>query len=363
MILLVSTCSFGQVQPGRLQEDMKAGAGISFETWNAEGNKVTELAIPLTFVYPVSPKMRLYAMTAPALSSVNAGEKYGLNGLSDMKWGGHFLTFNDQVLFTFGLNLPTGKSALEVEEYAVANVLAMPIFNFRVPTMGQGFDLHAGANSAREFGDWVVGFGASYLVKGGYKPLKEFTESYNPGDEISLTAGADRNVLLFGKEMRVKGDLVYTLYFNDTWGKTKVFKSGNRILFQLMSTFKTNRLDMGIFVRERLKGKNKRGSGDVYETERNNSNSNQFEIQTWGYYPYSRTKRLKGVVDVKMYSDNDFQTGGAFLLGIGGGGQFRLNPKMVFSGELRLYTGNINTGAGKSSTTGVKIFGGLEYTL
>jgi len=365
LVLLVfkTMFSYGQVQPPRLQTDMIGGVGVSYETWKAKNDKVTELAVPLTFLYPFSPKLSLYAITSPVISTLNAGENYGLNGLSDVKWGGHYLAFGDRMLFTFGMNLPTGKHALETQEYSVASILALPAFNFRVPSLGQGLDVQLGVSSAQEFGDWIVGYGATYLMKGGFKPFKGFDEDYNPGDEITLTAGADRKTVLIGKEMQIRGDVLYTMYSNDTWGGANVFKSGNRILVQFMSTFKHKSLDLGVFVRERMKGKNKTGSGKVFETERRNSNANQFEIQGWGYYPYSRTIRLKGVVDVKLYSDSDYSTGGATLFGLGGGGQLKVSPKLAFHGDLRIYFGSIKSGAEKVGTTGVKLFGGFEYTL
>jgi hypothetical protein len=355
--------SSGQIQLRRLQTEMTAGAGISFETWKAKNDKVTELAIPIVFIYPYSPKLSLYAITSPVVSNLNAGENYSLSGLSDVKWGGHYLTLGDKLLLTFGINLPTGKHALETEEYAVATVLSMPAFNFRVPSLGQGLDFQLGANSAREFGDWVVGYGATFLMKGAFKPFKGFDDAYNPGDEITLAAGADRKTVLFGKEMQIKGDALVTLYFDDTWGGKKVFRSGNRILLQILSTFKHRSWDVGLFVRERMKGKNKTGSGDIYETEQKNSNANQFEIQGWGFYPYSRDVRLKAAFEMKLYSDSDYNTGGATLLGVGGGGQFRISPKMVLNGDLRLYFGKIKSGAEKINTTGIKLYGGIEYTL
>jgi hypothetical protein len=354
---------FGQVQPRRLQTDIIGGAGVSYESWKAKNDKVTEMAIPVTFIYPYSSKLSLYAMTSPVSSNLDAGEKYSLSGLSDLKWGGHYLTLNDQLLITMGMNLPTGKHALEDKEYSVASVLSLPAFNFRVPTLGQGFDVQLGANSARELGGWVLGVGASYLMKGNFKPFKGHEESYNPGDEVTLTAGLDKNVILSGKGMQIKGDVVYTMYFDDVWGGKKVFKSGNRILIQLLSEFKLGSLDAGLFIRERIKGKNTTGAGKTYATERLNSNANQFEIQGWGWLPPGRNVRLKGVCDFKLYSDSDFKTGGATLFGVGGGGQFRLSAKLSFNGDLRYYFGKIKTSVEKVDATGMKVFGGFEYIL
>ena len=367
-ITLIFICIFisslsGQVQLRRLQTGIIGAAGVSFESWKAKDNKVTEMSIPVMFIYPYSPKMSFYAMTSSVSSNLDAGEKYSLNGLSDLKWGGHYLMMNDKLLVTLGMNLPTGKHALKVEEYSVASALSVPAFNFRTPTLGQGFDVQLGANSAMEMGSWILGYGASYLMKGKFKPLKEYEDAYNPGDEVTLTAGLDNNSAAQEKSMLIRGDVLYTLYFDDTWGGEKVFKSGNRILVQLLSQFKLGSYDAGLFVRERIKGKNTTGSGKTYATERLNSNANQFEVQGWAWFPSGQNARLKGLCDVKLYSDSDFGTGGATLFGLGGGGQFRLSPKLSFNGDLRYYFGKIKTSVEKVDATGMKLFGGFEYTL
>jgi hypothetical protein len=362
-VLLSISVSFGQVQLRRLQTDITGSAGVSFESWKAKDNKVTEISVPVMFIYPVNPKMSLYAMTSPVSSNLEAGRRYSLSGLSDLKWGGHFLTMNDRLLITLGVNLPTGKHALAVEEYSVASALSVPAFNFRTPTLGQGFDVQLGANSAMEAGSFILGYGASYIMKGKFKPLKEYEQDYDPGDEITLTAGVDRNTAILGKDMQIRGDVLYTLYFDDSWGGQKVFKSGNRLLIQLYSRFMLGSRDAALFIRERIKGKNTTGSGKTYATERLNSNANQFEVQGWAWFSSGRNYGLKGLFDVKLYSDSDYNTGGAALFGLGGGGRFRLSPNLWFNGDLRYYFGKIKTSVEKIDAAGIKLFGGFECTL
>jgi len=349
--------------PYRLQSGIFGNAGCAFDFWKVKKDKVSEFSIPLMMVYPCSPKLTLYGMTGPAFSSLNTGESYGLSGLSDLKIGGHYLTWNDRWLLTFGLNLPTGKSALKTEEYAVASVLTLPAFNFRTPSMGQGLDLQAGLNGARELGDFRIGYGVSYLLKGAFKPFDAVADSYNPGDELAFSIGADRRVEWFGKDMRLTGDMLYSVYFGDTWRKEKVFKSGNRLLIQLMSVFRQGPCDVVILLRDRLKAKNKTGSFSVYETERKNSNGNQFEIQGTAYYPTGPDMRLKGILEFKLYGNSDYGTGGATLFGLGGGVRRKLTAKMDFDGGVRVYFGSYRTSVESAGVLGLKIDGGIVYAF
>ena len=366
IVILLGICAavaFGQSQTYRLQSDMLGSAGLSLEFWKAKKDNITEFAIPMTFIYPYSDKLRFYAITSPAFCTLNTSETYSLGGMSDLKWGGHYLAFDDQWLVNFGMNLPTGKSALADEEYPVASVLTLPALNFRVPSLGQGFDLLLGISTARQVGEFVVGGGVSYLMKGSFKPFKGYDEGYNPGDEITLMAGVDRTLRMFDRDVKITGDMLYTVYFTDTWGGEKVFHSGNKFTLQVLSSFRVSSLDMLLFIRESKKGKNRIGSGDIFETERKNSNGNQFEIQTIGYYPYTQDLRLKGIFEIRLYAANDYDTGGATLLGLGGGGQLRLTPRMVFDGDVRFYFGSIKTGSDAAGTFGLKLFGGVQYTF
>ena len=272
-----------------------------------------------------------------------------------MKMGGHMLTFNDKWLLTFGLNAPTGKNALKVEEFTVASVLTMEAFDFRVPSLGQGFDAQVGLSTATQAGNVVIGGGVSYLLKGGFKPYSEYDSSYNPGDEVTLTMGVG-----FG---RTSVDILYTIYTDDVWEDEKVFRSGNKLTFQLMSNFKLGAMDVILFMRERIKGKNKTGTGLLFDTEPKNSNVNLFETQMVGYRPLSSGNQFKAIVDLRILSNNDYNYGGATLFGFGGGWLFGLSQRTVLDLDLRYYIGKIQTGAGRMDASGIKVFGGLQVTL
>lgn len=349
------TPAFSQDQTYRLRSDGFGDFGFSYESWKAGEDRVAALSIPMTISYPASDKLRFYAMTSPAFSNLKTGVDYSLGGMSDVKWGGHYLAFNDRWLLTFGMNLPTGKSALETEEYSVASVLVLPAFNFRVPSLGQGFDAQVGLSTAWEMGSMVVGAGVSFLMKGGFKPFRNYDESYNPGEEITLSMGIDMGGVI--------ADVLYTVYTDDTWGDEKVFRSGNRIILQILSSFQVGSFDVNLFMRDRIKAKNKTGSGDFYETERKNSNANQFEIQNYWYRSLGQSNRVKGILEFKLYSNSEYGTGGATLFGVGAGWQFSLSRQLAFNSDFRYYFGKIQSASERIDASGIKLFGGFLFTL
>ena len=347
-------------QDYRLQSERYGTGGFSFEWWKANEDKISSFALPLTFIYPVNPKMRLYAMTSPAFTSLNTGATANLNGLSDIKWGGHYLILDDQYLVTFGMNLPMGKSKLKVEEYSVASVMSMPAFNFRVPSMGQGLDIQAGISSAREMSDFIIGYGISYLLKGGFTPFDGLDADYSPGNELTLTLGGD-----FGNIM---ADVLYTIYSADKYDGDKIYQSGNRLLLQAYWMTKVNDYDVVLLARERIKGKNKiqdlTSSGNDLETESKNSNANQFQVCSDWYRPYGQDSRIKLSVDCRLYSDSDMtKSGGATLFGFGGGIEKPLSPTIMFNADLKYFIGKIKTGTESVNAMGLNLFGGVQVVL
>ncbi|MBN2413008.1 hypothetical protein JXQ31_15075 [candidate division KSB1 bacterium] len=351
----------GQDYTPRLQDQMNTLTGLSFETWKAKDDRITQFALPITFIYPVQDRMRIDVITSPAVSTLSSGESFSLGGLSDTRIRGHYLTENEKFLYTFGIVLPTGKNSLNAEEFNVANALTIHAFDFKVPNLGQGMDINLGVATAFEYGEYIVGAGLSYLKKNNYKPFNDFDFDYLPGDEYTFTAGAERNITLFGKDSRVTGDAVFTIYESDKGNDEKIFKSGSRLLLQTSAFIKFSNFDMLVFLREKIKGKNKTGIGDAFEKERKNRNGNEFEISGQALLPAQNGRQIIGLLDIKLYGNNQYNTGGATLFGLGGGYRMKINEQLFLDGSLRFYFGSITNASESTGITGIKLNGGIRY--
>ncbi len=359
-----AAAAFGQTTIDRLQTERLGSGGFCYQVWRAGDNRASEFSFPVTFLYPLGPKAGLYAATSPIVSgSLKAVADYGLSGMSDMKLGGHWLMGRDRVLLTFGVNLPSGKSGLNTEEYAVASVLAMPAFNFRWPTLGQGLDVQIGAAGASEWNGWILGGGVCGLMKGGYKPFRDVDESYDPGGEVSVSAGVEKEATMLGKEMRLTGDAMLSLYGDDTWGGEKVFRPGRRLLLQIRSDFRAGPYDVRLCVRDRVKGKNKSGAGETYDLESQNRNGNQFEITGIAGRTVSPSFAWRAIASIRRFSDNDDGTGGASLVGIGGGIRAPVARQAILDLEARWEKGTLHAGDEHVGATGLSIGATAEIML
>jgi len=361
VLLMIVNVLWSQGYTPRLQGQMNTLAGLSFQTWKAQDDRVTQFALPVTFIYPVNERTRIDVITSPAISTLSSGESFSLGGLSDTRIRGHYLTENEKFLYTFGLVLPTGKNSLDSEEFNVANALTIHAFDFKVPNLGQGMDINLGVATAFEYGEYIVGAGLSYLKKNNYKPFNDFDYDYLPGDEYTLTAGVERNVTLFGKDSRITGDAVFTIYESDKGNNEKIFKSGHRLLLQTSAFMRFSNFDLLIFLREKIKGKNKTGIGDAFEKERKNRNGNEFEILGQALLPAQNGRQIFGLFDIKLYGNNQYDTGGATLFGLGGGYRMKLNEQLFFDGGLSFYFGSITNATESTGITGIKLNGGIRY--
>ncbi|MBN2102440.1 hypothetical protein JW835_00195 [bacterium] len=348
-------------QPPRLQSEQFGRAGASFDYWHANDQSITQFALPMMYVYPFSDKVRIYAVTSPAFSSWHTGDAdFHLNGLSDIKIGGHVLTLNDEVLVTWGINIPTGKEQLTIKEYAVASQVTDPAFDFRVPSLGQGTDIQIGANTAWELGDFIVGYGINLYLKGSYRPQKSYESiRYEPGNELSVTWGIYRETRLFDRDMKISADMLYSGYGSDEFADSTFFSSGNRMVIQAMSQFKQGSMDIVLLLRNRIKGKNEWFHQKHYD----GSHGNQFEIQALGSYPMNPDLTIRGLIDIKLYGNNDSDLGGANIFGLGGGAYKKINQRLTANGEARFYFGRLKPGSDWAGVFGMRYYAGIIYTF
>ncbi|GAB4381478.1 MAG: hypothetical protein Kow0042_32010 [Calditrichia bacterium] len=351
MILVLALAA--QVNQASFIRYNKISTGLFYQTWSSENDdRVSEWILPITYILPVNRQLSLDFSNIPTMASLSGVDK-NLSGLTDTRIRFSYVTMNDKMLITGGISLPTGKSQLEAQEFNIASALAINALDFRIPTLGQGLDLKFSAAFAQEFGSVVLGGGVGYLSRGAFKPYKGSDLEYNPGDEFTLTLGMDKNFEMGGNPAKLMADFSYTLYGADKSDNTETFKSGNKLFFEIRSLFKFNSADMLVFARNRSKGKNERGLGSL-STESSNSNGNQLDLGTIGYFPLGPTTRMKGLFDTKIYSKNEYETNGAFVMGIGSGFEFQLSERFVIDTQFKFLKGSLKNRKSSTGITGIE---------
>ncbi len=360
--LIGAACPALFAQPSMLQRAREGTASASavLNLWKVEDEQVRQIAIPLTFLYPVNEQLQLTIGAGPAFSAFEGSGEAALNGFSDTRFGGSYLFKNERLLAIFGINLPSGKHALNSEELSVANILALHAFDFTMPILGQGLDLSAGMVSAFPLGSMVAGLGAGFLMRGAFEPFENGGVKYDPGEEITLSAAVD---LPLARRKKVMIDANYTLYTADKVEGTKLFQAGNRITLQAMAWFPGESAGLLLMARDRIRAANKIVSDEDLIPERQNSNGNELELLAMVTLPRSAYTTLRGVVEGKIYSNNAYDIGGATIGGIGAGLSKTFTPHLSFELDGRFYFGSMETGVDAVGLTGLRATGGFKFRL
>lgn len=356
---VLTIVALAQEQTMELPTDIITSTGAGYQYWNGSQDQAQQLAIPFSTVVPFGENLRVSVSTTPAFSDIETAGSANLGGMSDTRLGASYMTSNQKLLFTFGANLPSGKNALKPDEFSVANILAIHALDFQVPTLGQGLDLSAGVITAHRVSAFVVGTGVGFLMRGAFDPFADVDYSYNPGDEVSVSLGLDKNITRYGKFML---DASYTFYTPDVADGNNVFKAGNRLTIQATAYLPGELLGFIFSVRNRIQAKNEIGIGTL-TPERENSNGNELELNSLVMLTLSHKTTVRGAVEGKVFSDNAFGVGGATVAGFGGGLSQVLFSHLNFDISARYYIGNLNTIGGQVQLSGVKVFGGFSSYL
>jgi hypothetical protein len=105
---------------------------------------------------------------------------------------------NDNLLVTAGVNLPTGKAALNADETSALQAVGAPAVQMPVGAFGTGTGFTLGLIKAFEGDDWAVALGASVEKRTEYSPIALLLSSgkaetkVTPGTAAHLTLGLDR---------------------------------------------------------------------------------------------------------------------------------------------------------------------------
>ncbi len=224
-----------------------------YQTWEDEGNNFSELSIPLYVYYPFSRTLSLTILGQQANASGDEFES--LNGFSDTQFNFSYFLESSNLVINSGINLPSGKKELTVEEFQTSKMLSLNHFNFRTPNFGQGLNINLGATWAHPLSkNLVIGIGGSYQLKGAYRPISGLKADYKPGDEILITSGFD---IAFSKITSLSIDGIFTTYSADKYNNKEVYKAGNKISFAAQFKHYIGYNDFWLFLRYRIRAKSR----------------------------------------------------------------------------------------------------------
>ena len=181
-----------------------------------DSSALGQVAVPLVVLAPVAPGIDVSLRAVYASSSRDGGE--AASGFADAQVG---LTVRRPVgggEVAVGLTgtVPAG-GGLTRAEAATAFLAAQDFYAFAAPTLRRGPSVSPSVSVAFPAGPaLVVGGGVAYRLRPAFEPVAGLPDAYDPGDEVTLTAGLDV-LLANGSALAVDG--LYVRYGDDTVGE------------------------------------------------------------------------------------------------------------------------------------------------
>ncbi len=197
-----------------------------YQSYEEKGPSIEQISFPFSIIAPLGSNMNL---TLQASQTSASGEDVeSLSGLSDTYVSLAYAKSigTSSLAFSLGLSLPSGKKELSTEEFQTILLLSQTAFDFRVPSLGQGFGASPAITLALPVSqDLVLGLGASYRVRGGFKPIDGMVDDYKPGNELLVTVGLDTRL---GASSSLSIDATHTVYDSDKLGDDEVLEAGSK---------------------------------------------------------------------------------------------------------------------------------------
>ncbi len=360
-LVLPASVVNGQIihgQPG------SGGTGIVYTHWKLDtdyggSTEISQLWAPLRGMVPVSDNTEIAFLVAGAQSKLDFdGRETDLGGLSDTRLQLSRSMADDRLLFSIGVNLPTGKKELEVDqERQIIETLAASFLDFPLRRYGEGFGLSFLAGTAAELGEINAGIGIQYEYIGTYTPYVGF-EDYDPGDLFNVYAGGD----LSREDISWSGNLLFTTFVADKMADTKVLKQSSQLELQFGGIFDNRRHRINGLVSYTFRGRNSRYDSTTEEViERLRLYGNEFFVSSgytsllengWSFGPSLSLKLIEG--------DED-SFGKSTIFSVAGSVGKQISEQFAVDAGVRYMTGSADDG--RLDVSGFQITTNLDATF
>lgn len=328
---------YGQPSAADLQAvytHWEADAGDSLGTTSAD-----QFCFPLRGFIPAGDNAELLVYLAGSWNSLDrpATDEYTLTGLGDalLQYNRSFV--DDQLLLSVGLNLPSGKRELSIDDEApVLTALSRSYLSFPMRQFGEGLGLSVMVGGARMLGQFRAGASAMYQHNGSYAPY-EGVEDYDPGDLISFNAGIDRDF----ENGRVGANAILSLYTKDKLDGSEVFKQSTAVDLRLTGEYGNDDGLLSGAIGYLIRGRNTTFVENAEEEVKIYGN------EFWGRAAYMHRLgnwRLGPVMELRSIAENEQDLGSATIFGGGAAVARALGQTMGIEVSGRYYTGEADGG-------------------
>lgn len=330
---------------------------------------VNLLLIPIAYRLPIGERFTADLYAAWAEGRVERDNQiFVLNGAVDTRL--HFsYQASPWAIITVGVNLPTGNVTHDNDEATVASVLSSDLLGFRESNWGTGGYVTTGVATARRFGAWGLGLGASYRATDDFEPRSDTTLAYSPGNEFRVRLGVDRNV---GETGKLTGGVTLQSYASDQFGGRNLFQSGNRFRADAAYAFRAGSSTWNLSVADSWRDNGDlnlqiiNGAGDIVgDSAVTTITQNLFFASVNGAIPIGSTLYLRPIVDFRFqdmgFASGEVESQGGWIVGGGFDLPVRLLGVDVFP-RAKVNYGRLKSADGSSvRVIGLEASGTLRF--
>lgn len=364
VVLLGTTSIFSLQSEAQILLGQPTSGGIQpvFSYWelkNSDVNiKLAQLATPLSGFVPLGENLEATFYFAGASNELTTpSNEYSLSGVGDARLQFSRSLSNDQLLFSAGFNIPTGKKKLNLsKEWLVIEYLSQNYLQFPFTKYGEGFGFNALVGGATMLGKIRCGAGAMFEYTGEYEPY-DGMEKYNPGDIFSLNGGielGDRNRLLMA-------NVIYTIFTTDQVAGKKIFKQSPLLELQTAASAGNDFGAATAELRYLARGRNTRYSEDESTLEQLKFYGNEFVAGlTLGKY-FSKKWIFSLAGEMRLLGSNELNFGKSEFFGVGCGIGSRPEERFGIGLDYRYFTGSVDDN--RIDLTGHRVLVSLSASL
>lgn len=205
---------------------------VNYKIGTGSGEKtVTQLSIPIAFIFPLTERFSFDISTSFADSRVSTGgvESSKISGLTDTQLRANLGLFDNTAVFTLGANIATGMYKVPDAQQEAAGQIGSDFLLYPVSSMGSGNALTGGVAIARTLGEWNLGFGGSFRYSSPFDAyqVQDDVLRFEPGSESRFRIGLDRSI----GDGRISLGGTYSMFTDDKADST-TFATGARTMGQ-----------------------------------------------------------------------------------------------------------------------------------
>ena len=329
-------------------EKLSLGPALYAQTWRIKdstgANRVSAIFTPLRLSIPVTANFDLDFYGASAFAGVDQGATPTLNGLIDTKIRGTMRLNDYHWLVQAGVNLPTGKNVLAADEAQVNNLLAETVLGFLFKRYGRGLDFDAGLAYAWSLSEKMkAALGVAYLRKGAYLFRQNDARQFQPGDELTATAGVEFQA----ERLLVRSNVLAKFFQKDRLGGSVVFQEGIQIEITEEVGFPLQKWRFALTAKDVIKADNRTfsTSGQSLAAGKDNFPGNTFWLNQQTTYPFSEKFSVAASLGLNILGKSDLQLGDAQIFNFGAGTQLKLTERLIAQTAFSYSTGQAKDAA------------------